>query len=182
MKIGIISDIHGYLEKFKIAEKYMEGCDMILCAGDLLYHGPRNPILEGYEPLALAEYIKTMKIPMLIAKGNCDAEVDEMVLNLPLISPVVVYEKDNRRFMVLHGHAQGEERLREIAALYKVDVMITGHTHIKKCERFENTLFINPGSVSLPKDGTPSIVIVEAEKLSFIDIASGKVLNQIVLE
>lgn len=177
MKIGIISDIHGYPKQFEKAVKYFEGCDMVLCGGDLLYHGPRNPILEGYEPLALAEAIKELNFPMLIAKGNCDAEVDEMVLDLPLISPVVVYEKDSTRFMVLHGHAQDGEKLMEIANSYKIDVMITGHTHVKKCEKHGNTLFVNPGSISIPKDGSATIAIYENNEISFVDIETGSLVK-----
>lgn len=177
MKIGIISDIHGYPKQFEKAIRYFDKCDMVLCAGDLLYHGPRNPILEGYEPLKLAEDIKKLDIPMLIAKGNCDAEVDEMVLELPLISPVIVYEKDNIRFMVLHGHAQDDNKLFEIAVSYKINIMIMGHTHIKQCYKRGNTLFVNPGSISIPKDGSATIAIYENNEISFIDIETGKTVK-----
>lgn len=173
MKIGIISDIHGYPKQFEKAVKYFEGCDMVLCAGDLLYHGPRNPILEGYDPMGLAQAIKDFMLPMLISKGNCDAEVDEMVLELPLISSVVVYEKDGTRFMVLHGHLQDDKRLREIAESYKIDVMITGHTHVKKCEKHGKTIYVNPGSISIPKDGSATIAVYEKDEIKFIDIETG---------
>jgi uncharacterized protein len=177
MKIGMISDIHGYPEQFKKALKFFEGCDMILCAGDILYHGPRNPIIEGYAPLELAEVIKKNELPMLIAKGNCDAEVDLMVLELPIITNVIFYEKDNIRFLVTHGHDMEEGRLRDIARIYKVDILITGHTHIKKCEPYLDTLFINPGSVSLPKDGTATIGIFENSEIKFINVENGCVTN-----
>lgn len=179
MKIGIISDIHGYPEQFKKALKHFEGCDMILCAGDMLYHGPRNPILEGYNPQGLAEEIMKNEIPMLIAKGNCDSEVDEMVLNLPFITPVVVYEKDNIRFLVLHGHNHDDGALKDIARAYKVDILVTGHTHIKKCESYLDTLLINPGSASVPKDGSASVVVFENNELKFINVDTGEIINKV---
>lgn len=179
MKIGIISDIHGYPEKFRKALECFKGCDMILCAGDILYHGPRNPILEGYNPKKLAEEIGGNEIPMLIAKGNCDAEVDAMVLEVPVFSPVVVYEKDGIRFMVLHGHDMDDERIRNLARIYRVNIMVTGHTHIRRYEVFEETLFINPGSVGVPKgDGIASVALVEDDKIKFINIENGEIIEE----
>jgi uncharacterized protein len=179
MKIGIISDIHGYPEKFTKALTYFEHCDMILCAGDVLYHGPRNPILEGYNPQALAQKISENKIPMLIARGNCDAEVDIMVLNLPMISEYVVYEKDNIRFIVTHGHNLNEDKLKEIGKIYKANIVITGHTHIRKCEIHQDTLYINPGSISVPKgDGIPSIAVFENGVVKFINSENGEIIEE----
>jgi putative phosphoesterase len=179
MKIGIISDIHGYSEKFVKALSYFEHCDMILCAGDVLYHGPRNPILEGYNPQALVQEILKNEIPMLIARGNCDADVDIMVLNLPMITEYVVYEKDNMRFIVTHGHNLDEVKLKELAKIYKANIVITGHTHIRKCVADLGTLYINPGSISIPKgDGIPSIAIFENAEIKFINIESGEVIEK----
>lgn len=179
MKIGIISDIHGYPEKFNKALKYFDGCDMILCAGDVLYHGPRNPILEGYNPKTLVDVILKNEIPMLIARGNCDAEVDLMVLNLPMIPQFIVYEKDNIRFVVVHGHDVDEGKMRDIGRLYKADIVISGHTHIRNFEAFLDTLYINPGSVSVPKgDGIPSVAIFEDGVIKFINIDDGTVIEQ----
>lgn len=174
MRIGIISDLHGYPKQFKKALKAMGECDMILCAGDILYHGPRNPILEGYDPQGLAEEILKNKTPMLIARGNCDAEVDAMVLKLSIFTPAAIYEVDRTRFMLMHGHDMDGERLREIARIYKVDVMITGHTHVRNYELFNNTLFINPGSISVPKgDNIPSAAVFEEGRARFINIEDG---------
>lgn len=177
MRIGIIGDLHGYPEQFKKALRAMGECDMILCAGDILYHGPRNPILEGYDPQRLAEEISKNETPMLIARGNCDAEVDAMVLRLPLFTPSVLYEVNGTRFMLMHGHDVDGERLREIARIYRVDVMITGHTHIRHHELFNNTLFINPGSIGVPKgDGISSAAVFEGGRARFINIEDGTVI------
>lgn len=179
MRIGIISDIHGYPERFRKALSYFKGCDMILCAGDILYHGPRNPILDGYNPQELSMEIAKNEIPMLISRGNCDAEVDAMVLKIPVFTPVVVYEKDNIRFMVLHGHDYDETQLRDLAKIYKVDIMITGHTHIRRCETYLDTLFINPGSISVPKgDGIASVAIFEDGDIKFINIDNGEIIDK----
>lgn len=180
LKIGIISDIHGYPEKFKKAVEILKDADIILCAGDIMYHGPRNPILPGYNPPALADYIAKNKIPMLIARGNCDAEVDLMMIKLPVFSPVVVYENNGVRFMVLHGHNFDEDKLHEIADTYKINIMITGHTHIRKHEIYGKTLYVNPGSISVPKgDGQPSLVIYEDGILTYINVDTGQIIEKI---
>jgi uncharacterized protein len=179
LKIGMISDIHGYPEKFKKAFKHFDGCDMILCAGDVLYHGPRNPILEGYNPQALVDCILKNESPMLIARGNCDAEVDLMVLNLPMIPQFIVYEKDNIRFVVTHGHDIDEGRLRDIGRIYKADIVVTGHTHVRSHEAFLDTLYINPGSISVPKgDGIPTIAIFEDGVIKFINIEDDELIEE----
>lgn len=179
MSIGIISDIHGYPEKFKKAIKTIGDCHILLCAGDILYHGPRNPILDGYDPQGLAEEISKNEIPMLIARGNCDAEVDLMVLKLPIYTPAIIYEADGIRFMVMHGHDVTQDKLREIARVYKVNVMITGHTHIRNYEAFDDTVFINPGSVGVPKgDGIPSAAIFEEGVIKFVNIENGAVIEE----
>jgi uncharacterized protein len=179
MKIGIISDIHGYPNQFKKALKIFEGCDIILCGGDVLYHGPRNPILEGYNPAKLVEEIKGCGIPMLIAKGNCDAEVDEMVLGLPILSSYIVYERDGIRFIVTHGHNVDGEKLKDVARTYKANMIITGHTHIRQCEEIEGTLYINPGSSSVPKgDGIASVALIENREIKFINVENGEIIEK----
>lgn len=182
MRIGIISDLHGYPEQFRKALKTLGDCHMILCAGDILYHGPRNPILEGYDPQGLSEEISKNEIPMLIARGNCDAEVDLMVLKLPIYTPAIVYEADGTRFMVMHGHDVNQDKLREIAKIYGVDIMITGHTHIRKYEIFENTVFINPGSIGVPKgDGIPSAAVFEKGVIRFLSIENGETIEEFLI-
>jgi putative phosphoesterase len=179
MKIGILSDIHGYPENFNKALSLLKECDMILCAGDVLYHGPRNPILNGYNPQKLVLEIEKCPVPILFARGNCDAEVDLMVLKLPIMSEYIFYEKDGVRFIMLHGHTANKARLKEIADFYKAGVVISGHTHIRELEASDGTIFINPGSISVPKgDGIPSVAIYENGDISFIDIRDGKVIKQ----
>lgn len=177
MKIGILSDIHGYPENFNKTISLLNDCDMILCAGDVLYHGPRNPILEGYNPQKLIAEIEKVSMPILFARGNCDADVDLMVLKLPIMSEYIFYEKDGVRFIVLHGHNTSKDRLKEIADIYKANVVICGHTHIRELEVIDDTIYVNPGSTSVPKgDGIPSAAIYENGQVKFIDIRNGQVI------
>ncbi len=179
MRIGIISDLHGYPGQFRKALRTIGDCHMILCAGDILYHGPRNPILHGYDPQGLAEEISKNEVPMLIAKGNCDAEVDLMVLKLPVYTPAIVYEADGTRFMVMHGHDLDQAKLNQIAEAYRVDIMITGHTHIRKYEIYGRTVFINPGSIGVPKgDGIPSAAVFEDGAVRFLNIENGETIEE----
>lgn len=178
MKVGIISDLHGYPEKFKKAMEFIRDSDIILCAGDVLYHGPRNPILNGYNPMGLVEDIKSCNTPMLITRGNCDADIDMMVTGLQVFTPVVVYDNSGTRFMMMHGHDIEHQRLKEVARIYKVNVMITGHTHVRLLKEEDGTIFVNPGSIGVPKgDGQPSIAVYEDGSISFINIDTGKRIN-----
>ncbi|MCX7903840.1 MAG: phosphodiesterase [Caloramator sp.] len=179
MKIGVISDLHGYPKKFERSLEILKDCEVILCAGDILYHGPRNPILEGYNPIELAEKINKSQIPVIIAKGNCDADVDGMVLDVPAFSPVVFYEKDGLRVIVLHGHDFDDAKLKSMAKFYKANLVITGHTHIRKYEKIESTIYINPGSIAVPKgDGIASCVKIEDGKIEFINLENGEILEE----
>ena len=181
MKVGIISDLHGYPEKFMKAISFIKDVDIILCAGDILYHGPRNPILDGYNPAALVEELKKCGIPMLIARGNCDAEIDMALLELHVFTPTVVYDNSGTRFMVIHGHDIEFDKLKEIARGYKVNVMITGHTHIRSLIKQDGVIFINPGSIGVPKgDGQPSIAIYEDGEISFINTDTGKRIDMLL--
>lgn len=178
MKIGILSDIHGYPENFIKAITLLKGCDIILCAGDILYHGPRNPILEGYNPQRLIEEISKCPIPILFARGNCDADVDLMVLKGIIISETIFFEKNGVRFIVLHGHNDDDQRIKLIAGTYKANVVISGHTHIRKLEKEEKIIFMNPGSISVPKgDGIPSVAVYEDGNIWFFDIRNGLCIN-----
>ena len=181
MKVGIISDLHGYPDRFRKALEFIKDSDMILCAGDILYHGPRNPILEGYNPMELVEEIKGCTVPMLIARGNCDAEIDLTLTGPQVFTPVIVYDNCGTRFMMMHGHDVEFERLKEIARVYKVKVMVTGHTHVRMLKKEDETLFVNPGSVGVPKgDGQPSIAVYEDGEISFINIETGKRIDMLM--
>lgn len=178
MKVGIISDLHGYPERFRKALDFIRDSDMILCAGDVLYHGPRNPILDGYNPMEIAEEIKNCTTPMLIARGNCDAEIDMEVTGFKVFVPIVLYDNNGVRFMMTHGHDIEFDKLKKMAKAYRADVMITGHTHVRLLKEEDGTIFVNPGSIGVPKgDRQPSIAVYEDGNIRFINIDTGKMIN-----
>jgi putative phosphoesterase len=183
MKIGIISDTHGYPEKWQgSVNKFFKDSDLIIHAGDVLYHGPRNPILNGYNPKILAESINNCNIPLIISRGNCDTEVDQMVLNWPILAPYTFTVCEGIRIMTLHGHNESNEQLIDIAQKYKVNLIITGHTHLRVLEKKNNIVFLNPGSVSLPKgDNIPSLAVLENNLINIYNFETGEVLNSICL-
>ena len=152
MKIGVISDTHGDVETFRAAiEGPLANVELLLHAGDLLYHGPRNPMVAGYEPPALAEALNALEVPLIIAKGNCDSDVDQLVLDVPIQAPYAHVYADGLRILVNHGDIWGDEETVELMTRWGVELFISGHTHTPKLERHGKLLWLNPGSPSLPK-------------------------------
>ena len=181
MKIVIASDIHG---SYRYAKKLMgayqrEGASEMVLLGDLYYHGPRNPMLEDYNPAALAEKINGVKQPVLICKGNCDSEVDQLVLNMPIQSPYVHAFAGGRHIVATHGHkVEADEAKDAMAAAIKADIFITGHIHTNVLEKRGSTVFLNPGSPSLSKreDGRQTCAVIEDNKITIYDIYSGEAM------
>jgi putative phosphoesterase len=165
VKIGLLSDTHGDYKSWEKALKFLKDCDIILHAGDVLYHGPRNPLPEGYDPKKLAEAINSCNTPILIAEGNCDAYVDQMVIDVP-ITPYVFTMIEGKRIMVNHGHLLREEEIEKIILRYSLDYFVVGHTHIPVVKKIGKCTLINPGSTSLSKreDKINSIGFIEIEK------------------
>ena len=184
MKIGIISDTHGCLETWnKVFASYFHDADLIIHAGDVLYHGPRNVIPSEYNPKQLAEVLNTCPVPMVTACGNCDAEVDGMVLNLPIQSPYTYLMLNGLRIVVTHGHNLTEEKKQEFAQRLKADIFITGHTHIAVLEKRENTIYVNPGSPGMTKrpDGKGTIAWINDNKVEILEIATGQPIQAEIL-
>ena len=151
MKWLIASDIHGSAVFCRrLLEAYdREGAEKLVLLGDLLYHGPRNPLPEGYAPMETAGLLNARKGEILCVRGNCDAEVDQMVLEFPIMAPHMLLCAAGCEMLLTHGH-----RLEELPAVPGGIVMM-GHTHVPCCEEREGYVLMNPGSVSLPKAGTP---------------------------
>lgn len=153
MKILIASDIHGsnfYLDKL-IDAVNRENPDKILLLGDILYHGPRNDLPDEYAPKAVFAKLNAMKDKILCVRGNCDTEVDQMVLEFPIMAEYAVICSGNAVIYATHGHNFNE---RNLPPLQKGDILLHGHTHVPKCTEHENYTYINPGSVSIPKEGS----------------------------
>lgn len=155
MKLMIASDIHGsayYCEALMSAFE-REWPDRLLLLGDLLYHGPRNDLPRDYAPKAVIEMLNARREAILCVRGNCDAEVDQMVLDFPILAENCLFYLGPQAVFATHGHVYNMDNLPPLAP---GDILLHGHTHIPACQPFgRNNLYLNPGSVSIPKQGTP---------------------------
>ena len=151
MKWMIASDIHGseyYCNQ--LLEAYgSEGADRLLLLGDILYHGPRNDLPKDYAPKKVIAMLNAMKDEILCVRGNCDTEVDQMVLDFPIMAEYVLLPVGEKLVFAVRGHNFNENNLPSIK---NGDVLLHGHTHVPKCVEHENYVYMNPGSVSIPKE------------------------------
>lgn len=162
MKLLIASDIHGSADAaIAIADRVKaEKPDRIVLLGDLLYHGPRNPLPAGYDPMRVAGILNGWKDRIVAVRGNCDSEVDQMVLEFSCRSDYTLVEADGHLLHLSHGHLPGNAP-DDLPPLPEGSAFVSGHTHVKKLERSGGVLLVNPGSPSLPKDGVPSYALYE---------------------
>ena len=169
MKYVIASDIHGSayycrLLKERFAE---EGAQKLLLLGDLLYHGARNALPKDYSTLETAAILNSMKEDILCVRGNCDSDVDTMVLEFPITAPYAILPAAGRTLLLTHGH-------NEYACLKEGDVLVNGHFHVPACEQRGKYLYVNCGSVSIPKEGSPhSYLVLEDNVLTWKDVTTG---------
>ena len=153
MKWMIASDIHGsafFCEKLIDAAE-RENAERILLLGDILYHGPRNDLPEGYAPKKVIEMLNGIKEKLLCVRGNCDTEVDQMVLGFPILADYAILYLGGHRVYITHGHNFGENNPPQMR---DGDILMNGHTHVPACRNKDNFLYINPGSVSIPKENS----------------------------
>ena len=153
MKIMIASDIHGsayWCAKLLDAYK-AEGAEMLLLLGDVLYHGPRNDLPTEYAPKTVIQMLNEMKNELICVRGNCDTEVDQMVLDFPILSQSSVIFADGVKIYATHGHKFSKDNLPPLSA---GDVLVYGHTHVALDTVAEGVRCLNPGSVSIPKENT----------------------------
>jgi len=154
MKYLIISDIHGDVSSAAFLETTAQQIqpDRILCLGDILYHGPRNDLPEQYAPKKVIPIMNAMKDQMIAVRGNCDAEVDQMVLAFPCMADYNVIPFGSRNIFMSHGHIYSPEHLPNMK---ENDIFLSGHTHIPTAKKENNIYLLNPGSITLPKNGHP---------------------------
>lgn len=166
MKFLIASDIHGsaYYCNLLLKAVKEEKADRILILGDILYHGPRNDLPLDYAPKKVMDILNPLKDKLLCVRGNCDTEVDQMVLSFPILADYSIIPVGDRLIYATHGHNYNESKLPPIS---KGDILINGHTHVSKCTEYEDFVYMNPGSVSIPKEGTPH---------SYMTLENGKFL------
>lgn len=151
MKIMIASDIHGAAGFCKeMLDAYdRERGNKLLLLGDILYHGPRNDLPEGYAPKEVISMLNARKEELLCVRGNCDTEVDQMVLEFPILAEYCILYEKGRMIFATHGHNFNEKNL---PMLKKGDILLHGHTHVPVCKETEEYIYLNPGSVSIPKN------------------------------
>ena len=172
MKIMFASDIHGsayYCRR--MLEAYRDlGASRLVILGDILYHGPRNDLPREYAPKEVIAMLNPLKREIYAVRGNCDTEVDQMVLEFPILADYALLAIEGKTFYATHGHVYNQDSL---PPMQEGDILIHGHTHLLKAEQVKTEdcgqiTVLNPGSVSIPKEGsTQSYVILEEESLVF---------------
>lgn len=179
MKWMIASDIHGsavYCEQL-LQRFEAERADRLLLLGDLLYHGPRNDLPDGYAPKTVISQLNEVKSRLLCIRGNCDAEVDQMVLQFPILADYAILPLGKRLLYASHGHLFHPQHL---PPLCEGDLFLFGHTHIPSCEQVGGILCLNPGSVSLPKAGSErSYLTLTADQFDFHRLEDGSVFRTV---
>lgn len=153
MKLMIAGDIHGsehYLAKL-LDMFEAENPDKLILLGDILYHGPRNDLPLGYSPKSVISMLNPLKDKLLCVRGNCDTEVDQMVLDFPILADYAWIMADGRTLYLSHGHKFSDDNP---PPLSRGDILICGHTHIPKYADKSEYIYLNPGSVSIPKEGS----------------------------
>ena len=174
MRFLIASDIHGaFPSAERLAGIYETGdFDQILLLGDLLYHGPRNDLPAGYAPKEVIRILSRLSDAIITVRGNCEAEVDQMVLPFPVLSDSAMIFADNLKIFMTHGHSITPEK-----APKGIDCFFSGHTHIPVLEEKDGVLFLNPGSVSIPKGGyDPSYAIWDGGKVEVRELWTDRVI------
>lgn len=176
MKLMIASDIHGsayYCRKLLEAFD-REQANRMLLLGDILYHGPRNDLPKEYDPKAVLAMLNARKTSLFCIRGNCDTEVDQMVLEFPLLADYCIIMVKDRLMYASHGHKYTPANL----PLQEGDIFLQGHTHVPKCSEHSGILWLNPGSVSIPKENSHhQYMLLEDGKFTWKDFAGSTLME-----
>lgn len=182
MKWMIASDLHGsaYYCRKMLEALEREGADRLFLLGDLLYHGPRNDLPREYAPKEVIPLLNGKKEKLLCVRGNCDAEVDQMVLEFPVLADYAVLPVGQRLIYATHGHIY---HVKNLPPLAPGDVLLHGHTHVPAWTEFgQGNLYLNPGSVSIPKENSPhSYMILEGNTMQWKELESSAVFHELTL-
>ena len=181
MKLMFASDIHGSKKYCSIMfEQYKkEGANKLILLGDLLYHGPRNDLPEEYAPKEVIRMLNENKNEILCVRGNCDSEVDQFVLEFPILAEYMMIFEKNRTFFITHGH---KYNLQQLPAITPNDILIHGHTHIQAIEKGEQCTYINPGSLSMPRNGNQNSYMIYENGIFTIRNLNGDIISSFELE
>ena len=182
MKWMIASDLHGsYFYASQMQQAFeREQADRLLLLGDLLYHGPRNDLPREYAPKEVIPLLNGKKEVLLCVRGNCDAEVDQMVLEFPVLADYAVLPVGQRLIYATHGHIY---HVKNLPPLAPGDVLLHGHTHVPAWTEFgQGNLYLNPGSVSIPKEDSPhSYMTLEENTMQWKELESSAVFHELTL-
>lgn len=174
MKWIIASDIHGssfYCKKL-IEKFHEENADRLLLLGDILYHGPRNDLPKEYNPKAVISMLNELSDKIICVRGNCDSEVDQMVLNFPIMAEYIILDTGKNLIYATHGHIFNENN--PIKSV-KNAVMICGHFHVPVFKKHDDYLYLNTGSVSLPKENSwHNYITFDGDRFSWKDLMTGQ--------
>lgn len=168
-KIMIASDIHGsaYYCRQMLERFHAEEADLLVLLGDILYHGPRNDLPKDYAPKEVIAMLNPLKNKILCVRGNCDTEVDQMVLDFNVLAESAHVYVNDRHLVLAHGHKLDDKN---IPALTDGDFLVCGHTHIPAKEQRGGYIYLNPGSVSIPKEGSAHSYMILDEHFSWKDL------------
>ena len=182
MKLMIASDLHGsaFYCRQLLAAMEREQPDKLLLLGDILYHGPRNDLPEGYAPKEVIAMLNPLRERLLCVRGNCDTEVDQMVLEFPVLADYAVLPVGRRLIYATHGHIY---HVKNLPPLAPGDVLLHGHTHVPAWTEFgQGNLYLNPGSVSIPKEDSPhSYMTLEGNTMQWKELESSAVFHELTL-
>ena len=174
MKLLIASDLHGsaYYTQMLLAREAQEAPEKLILLGDVLYHGPRNDLPRDYAPKQVIAQLSPLAEKILCVRGNCDCEVDQMVLPFPVLADYGWLYLDGRTVYLTHGHVINKAHP---LAFAKGDILLHGHTHIPACEDCGDFMYLNPGSVSIPKEGSAhSYMLYENGVFCWKDLLTGE--------
>lgn len=176
----VASDIHGSAYYCRqLAEAYRNSqADRLLLLGDLLYHGPRNDLPKEYAPKEVIQILNGLKDDIYAVRGNCEAEVDQMVLEFPVMADYCILSLGQRAIYATHGHIYNKDCLPPMKA---GDILLHGHTHILTAGNENGFLILNPGSISIPKGGNPpTYALLDEERFTIMDF-TGNMIKEAML-
>ena len=183
MKFGVISDTHGSLTAWQnVYNSCFQDVDTIIHCGDVLYHGPRNQLPEGYNPQGLTKELQRIPQPIIFTRGNCDAEIDQLILEYPLEASYAHIFTPSLKILITHGHHwDPEQPPPNISKGY--NLIISGHTHLPILKRTSGRILLNPGSPALPKNNppVPTGAIIDEDQIRILNAITGSEINSLDL-